>query len=112
VALSPRFISLAVFTFGPWRTTEYLERVRSSWLPLALRTSLPERGLILTISPLTVMALAVDIAARAPGAHGLAAQGFLAEHGFFAAQGLTAHGFFAAQGFLAAHGFFAAHGLD
>ncbi|MEE8074146.1 MAG: hypothetical protein V3T60_00810 [Candidatus Binatia bacterium] len=53
---------------------------------------------MLTISPLTVMAFAVDLAPRAPGAHGLAAHGFFAEHGFFAAQGLAAHGFFAAHG--------------
>ncbi|MEE9145087.1 MAG: hypothetical protein V3U06_10015 [Candidatus Binatia bacterium] len=98
MALSPRLISLAVFTFGPCRTTEYLARVKSSWLPLALRTSLPDRGFMLTISPLTVMAFAVDLAPRAPGAHGLAAHGFFAEHGFFAAQGLAAHGFFAAHG--------------
>jgi hypothetical protein len=37
-----------------------------------------------------MMALAMDLAARALGAHGLAAQGFLAEHGFFAAQGFLA----------------------
>ena len=85
-------------TFGPWRTTEYFAKVRSSCLPLALITSLPEPGFTLTISPLTMTALETDLEARAPGEQGLAAQGFLA------AQGLTAQGFLAMQGFFAAQG--------